>query len=59
MESSLYLTSNGTYLFLEPLVSLTIGYANQDFISQLGEDLSKDTATAIMDEVKRTTNAST
>ena len=59
MESAFYLTTNGTNLFLKPLVSLIIGYANPAFLSQVGEDLSKDTAMSIMEEVNRTTNTST
>ena len=59
VKSTLYLTSNGTNLFLKPLVSLTTGYANQSFISQLGEYLSKYTIMAIVEEVNRTTNTST
>ena len=59
MESAFYLTTNVTNLLLKPLISLIIGDANQEFISQVGEDLSKDTATAIMDELNRTANTST
>ena len=59
MDSALYLTKNGTNLFLKPLVSLIIGDENQAFLSQVGENLSKDTAMAIMDEVNRTKNNST
>ena len=59
VESDLYLTPNGTHLFLKPLVLLIIGYANQEFLSQVGEDLSKDTAMAIMYEVNCTANTLT
>ena len=59
MEIAFYLTTNGTNLFLKPMVSLIIGDANQAFLSQVGEDLSKDTAMAIMEEVNRTANTST
>ena len=59
LESDFYLTTNGTNLFLKPLVSLIIGDANQEFLSQVGEDLSKDTDMAIMEELNRTTNTST
>ena len=59
LESDFYLTTNGTNLFLKPLVSLIIGDANQEFLSQVGEDLSKDTNMAIMEELNRTTNTST
>ena len=41
MKNTLYLTNNGTNLFLKPLVSLIIGDANYAFMSQIGEDLSK------------------
>ena len=58
MESAFYLNPNGTNLFLKPLVPLIIGYANKAFISQLGEDLSNETAIDIMDEVNRTANNS-
>ena len=57
--STFYLTPNGTHLYLKPLVSLIIGDANQAFLSQAGEDLSKDTAMAIMDELNCTANTST
>ena len=59
VESAFYLTSNGKHLFLNPLVSLTIGDVNKEFISQVGDDLSKDTATTIMDEVNQNANNST
>ena len=59
MESDFYLTSNGTHLFLKPLVSLTIGYVNQEFLSHIREDPSKDTVMDIMEKVKRTANTST
>ena len=59
MESAFYLTTNGTNLFLKPLVSLIIGDTNQVLLSQVGEDLYKDTAMDIMEEVKRITNNST
>ena len=36
MESDFYLTMNGTNMFLKHLVSLIIGDANQEFISQVG-----------------------
>ena len=48
-ESALYLTPNGTNLLLKPLVSLIIGDENQAFLSQVGEDLAKDTVMDIMD----------
>ena len=41
VDSTLYLTTHVTNLFLKPLVSLVIEDANQEFLSQLGEDLSK------------------
>ena len=50
---------NGTNLFLKPLVSLIIGDANQAFLSQIGEYLSKDTTMAIMEKLNRTVNTST
>ena len=59
MESSLYLTTNGTNLFLKPLVSLIIGDSNHVFLSKVVEDLSKYTGMAIIEEVNRTTNTST
>ena len=59
VDSALYITTNGTNMFLKPLVSFIIGYANQAFISKVGEELSKETDMAIMEEVKRTTNTST
>ena len=59
LESAFYLTSNGTNLFLKPLVSLTIGYSNQEFISLVREDISKETAMDILDEVKLTVNTAT
>ena len=58
MESAFHLTTNGKNLLLKPLLSLIIGYANQAFLSQVGEDLSKDTAMDIMEEVNRTANTS-
>ena len=57
--SDFYLISNGKNLFLEPLVSLTIGDTNQEFLSQVGEDIAKDTAMDIMDKVNRTAKTST
>ena len=59
MESAFYLITNGTNLFLKPLVSLVIGDANQAFLSQVVEDLSKDTNMVIIDEVNRTMDNST
>ena len=59
MERDFYLTSNGTHLLLEPLVSLTIGYANQAFLSHVGDDIPNDTTMYIMDEVNHTVNTST
>ena len=59
MGSALYLASNVTNLFLKPLVSPTTGDANQEFISQVGEDISKVTAMAIMYEVNRIVNNDT
>ena len=44
---------------MKPLVSFFIGYTNKAFISQLGEDLSKDIAMDIMDGVNHTTNTPT
>ena len=44
---------------MKPLVSLIIGDANKAFLSQAGEDLSKDTVVDITGEVNRTTNTST
>ena len=49
-ESDLCLTTNGKNLFLKPLVSLIIEDANQAFLSQVGEDLSTDTAMDIIEE---------
>ena len=49
VESAFYLIMNDTNLFLKPLVSLIIEDANQAFLSQVGEDLFKDTAMAIME----------
>ena len=49
MKSDFYLTHNGINMFLKHMVSLIIGDENQAFISQAGEDLSKDTTMAIMD----------
>ena len=57
-ESDFYLTTDGTDLFLKPLVSLIIGDINQAFLSQVGEDLSKDTAMVITEKVNRTANTS-
>ena len=59
VESDFYLTPNDTNLFLKPLVSLIIGDSNEAFFSQVGEDLSKDTAMALMYKVNRTENTST
>ena len=59
VESALYLTPNGTNLLLKPPVSLIIRDENQTFLSQVGEDISKDTAMAIMDDVNYTANTST
>ena len=59
MESAFYMAPNGKNLFLKPLVSLIIGDENQAFLSQIGEDLFKETAMVIMDEVNRTANTST
>ena len=58
MEIAFYLSSNSTNLFLKPLVSLTIVDANQEFLSQVGEDLSRETAMAIMYEVNCNANTS-
>ena len=58
MESDFYLTTNGTNIFLKPLVSLIIGDINQEFISQIGEDLFNYTSMAIMEKVNRTVNTS-
>ena len=49
VEIDFYLTTNGTNLFLKPLVSLIIGDSNQVFLSQVVEDLSKGTAMDIME----------
>ena len=59
VEIAFYLSSNSTNLFLKPLVSLTIVDANQEFLSQVGEDLSKDTSMDIMDKENHTANTST
>ena len=59
VESAFYLNTNGKNLLLKPLVSLITEDVNQAFLSQVGEDLSKDTAMAIMEEVKHITNTST
>ena len=56
MESSLYLTPNDTNMFLKPLVPLIIGDSNQAFLSQVGEDISKDTNMDIMDKLNLTLN---
>ena len=56
MDGAFYLNPNGTNLFLKPMVPMIIGYSNQAFLSQVGGDISKDTAMDIMDEVKRTAN---
>ena len=56
VDSAFYLTTNGTNMLLKPLVSLMMGYANQASLSQVGEDISKDTAMAIMDEANCTVN---
>ena len=56
MDSAFYLTINGTNMFLKPLVSLMIGDSNHKFISQVGEDISKYTAMAVMVEVNPTKN---
>ena len=48
VDSVLYLTPNGTNLFLKYMVSLIIGDVNQACLSQVGGDLSKDTPMAIM-----------
>ena len=59
MKSALYLTRNGTNLFLKPLVSLIIVDANKAFLLQVGEDLSNYITMAIMDKLNRTVNTST
>ena len=59
MEISFCLNSNGKNLFFKPLVSLTIVDANQAFLSQVGEDISKDTSMDIMEKVNRTANTYT
>ena len=59
MEISFCLNSNGKNLFFKPLVSLNIGDANHEFISQVGEDLSKETFMDIMKKVKHTADIST
>ena len=59
VESAFYLTTNVKNLFLKPMVSLIIGDANHGFLSQVGEEMSKDNDMAIMEEVKRTMNTST
>ena len=41
------------------MVSFIIGDANQAFLSQVGEDLYKETTMVIMEEVNRTANTST
>ena len=56
MDSAFYLTINVTNMFLKPLVSLMIGDSNHKFISQVGEDISKYTAMAVMVEVNPTKN---
>ena len=56
VDGAFYMTPHDTNLFLKPLVSFIILYSNQDFLSQVGEDLSNDTAMDIMDEVNRTPN---
>ena len=59
MESAFYITTNGTNLFLKPLVSFITGDANQVFLSQVGEDLYNYTAVSIMEEVNLAANTST
>ena len=59
IDSVFYLTPNGTDLFLKPLVSLNLGDENQEFLSQVVEDLSNYTDMDIMNEVNHTMNAST
>ena len=59
VDNVFYLTTNGTNLFLKPLISLIIVDVNQAFLSQVGEDLSNDTDMAIMDKVHHTANTST
>ena len=49
----------GTTLFLKTLFSLIIGDSNQAFLSQVLEELSKDTYTDIMEDVNCTANTST
>ena len=58
MDNALYLTPNGTNLFLKNMVSLIIGDENQVFLSQAVENLSRDTDMAIMDKMNRTANTS-
>ena len=59
MEIAFYLNTNGTNLLLKPLVSSIIGHGNEAFLSQVGEELSKDTTMAIMGEVSCAANNST
>ena len=59
VQSDLYLTTNGTNLLLKPLISLITGDMNQAFLSNVGEDMSKETSIAITEEVIRTINTST
>ena len=44
---------------MKPLFSLVIVDTNKTFLSHVGEDLSKETDIAVMDEVNRTSNNST
>ena len=49
VDSTFLLTTNGTNLVLKPMVPLIMVDANQAFLSQSEEYLSKDTNMAIMD----------
>ena len=43
---------------MKPLVSLTMGDANHELLSKVGEDISKDTSMDVMYKVNRTENTS-
>ena len=49
VDIAFYLIGNGTNLFLKPLISFITEGENQTFLSQVQEDLSKDTDMAIME----------
>ena len=59
VDSTFLLTTNGTNLVLKPMVPLIMVDANQAFLSQLGEDISKYTDMAIMNELNFAANTLT